>query len=221
MIKKTLLAVGIVFLLVAVSLPVTALTASPENVKAQEMAAIEQFMDEVERAVANSHSFNEFLDKLKNITLNNDNNKYPVIRDFLHKIISYLIKHQALYIGGINVFNLLEKFSPKAHSDYFVLSYGVYHRLNPRKENSIDRFKAGLSMWRYSDVSKIIKGRTLVLELKPFGVHQRMVGPQLGLMKGFKGIYVDVESKLTGKAYVFFMGRADRIRAFDLTPRSK
>lgn len=219
--KKALLAVGIVFLLVAVSLPVSALTASPENVESQETAAIEQFMDEVERIVANSHSFNEFLDKLKNLTINNDNNSYPIIRDFLHKIISYIIKHQALYIGGINVFNLLEKFSPKAHSDYFVISYGVYHRLNPRKENSVDRIKAGLSIWHYSDASKIVKGRTLILKLQPFGTHQRMVGPQLGLMKGFKGIYLDVESKLTGKAYVFFMGRVDRIRVFDLTPQSK
>jgi hypothetical protein len=48
-----------------------------------------------------------------------------------------------------------------------------------------------------------------------------MIGPQLGLMKGFKGIYIDIESKLTGNAYVFFMGRVDRIRTFDLTPLSK
>jgi hypothetical protein len=76
-------------------------------------------------------------------------------------------------------------------------------------------------MWRYSDTAKLLKGRTLILERQPFGIHQKMLGPQLGFMKGFKGIYIDIESKLTGNAYVFFLGRAHRIRAFDLTPLSK
>jgi hypothetical protein len=48
-----------------------------------------------------------------------------------------------------------------------------------------------------------------------------MTGPQVGLMSGFKGIYIDHESKLTGDSYVFFIGHAHRIRVFDLTPFSK
>jgi hypothetical protein len=76
-------------------------------------------------------------------------------------------------------------------------------------------------MWRYSDVSKLLKGRTLILERQPFGVHQKMVGPQIGIMKGFRGIYIDIESKLTGNSYVVFMGIVHRIRTFDLTPLSK
>ncbi len=76
-------------------------------------------------------------------------------------------------------------------------------------------------MWRYSDASKLLKGRTLIIGRQPFEIHQKMSGPQLGFMKGFKGIYFDFESRLTGDSYVFIMGRAHRIRAFDLTPLSK
>jgi hypothetical protein len=76
-------------------------------------------------------------------------------------------------------------------------------------------------MWRYSDTSMILTGRTLVIERQPFEIHQKVKGPQLGLMRCFKGIYLDIESKLTGNSYVFFMGRANRIHAFDLTPLSK
>jgi hypothetical protein len=93
--------------------------------------------------------------------------------------------------------------------------------LNPFKENTVAHLKPGLSMWRYSAASILIKGRTLVLERKPFGIHQKIAGPQLGLMRGFKGIYIDHESKLTANSYIFFMGHAPRIRVFDLTPFSK
>jgi len=126
----------------------------------------------------------------------------------------------AVYLHGINVLNVVEKFSEKkVRPDYFVISYGVYNRLNPMKENSVDRYKRGLSLWHYSDCSKLVDGRTLVLEQQPFGIKQKMTGAQLGLMVGFKGIYLDIESKLTGRSYVFFMGRTERIRVFDLTPR--
>ena len=219
MIKKTLFALGITFLFIAVALPISALTTT-ENVEAQEAAAIDQFMNEVERLAGNSKSYTEFLQKLKDLCNSNNSDKFPIIRWLFHKIVSYLISQTGLYIRGINVYDIIEKFSSNSRPDYFVLSYGSYNRLNPMKENSVERFKKGLSMWRYSDSSMLVNGRTLILERQPFGIHQRMTGPQLGLMKGFRGIYLDIESKLTGSSYVFFMGRADRIRAFDLTPRS-
>jgi hypothetical protein len=220
MIKKTLCAVGITFLFIAVALPISALTTTTENIEEQEAAAIEQFMNEVERSAGDSKSYTEFLQKLKDLCLNNNCDRFPIIRSLLHKIICYLMSQTGLYIRGINVYDLIEKISPNQRPDYFVISYGTYDRLNPIKENSVERFKKGLSLWRYSDSSMLVNGRTLILERQPFGIHQRMTGPQLGLMKGFRGIYLDIESKLTGSSYVFFMGRVDRIRAFDLTPLS-
>ena len=99
--KKILLAVGMTFLLLAVSLPVTALTTSTETVEVQETAAIEKLMDAIENAAYNSQSMSEFLEKLNDLCESPDYNKLPLLRDLLHKILCYLMNHQGFYVGGI------------------------------------------------------------------------------------------------------------------------
>jgi hypothetical protein len=222
MIKKALLSGSIAFLFIAVSLiPATAETTQLTSVESQETTLIEKFMNNVEQIAAESQSPHEFFEKIQDLCLSNEYSSYPVVREFLNKVISSFVKTQEFCVNGINLQDLLDKISPNTRPDFYVISYGAYKRLNPLKENSINRFKERLSMWRYSDTSMLLKGRTLVLERQPFGIHQKLTGPQLGFMKGFKGIYIDIENKLTGNSYVFFMGRAQRIRVFDLTPLSK
>ncbi len=201
--------------------PATAEMTQTDDTSNQETRAIERFMEDVEIIAAESQSFSEFIEKLQTICLTNEYIKYPVVQDLIARMLQFLTKERALSSTGLNLLNLFGAFASKLSANYFVISYGAYHRLNPRKENSIDRFKERLSMWRYSDTAKLLKGRTLIFERHPFGIHQKMLGPQLGFMKGFKGIFIDIESKLTGNAYVFFLGRVHRIRAFDLTPLSK
>jgi hypothetical protein len=201
--------------------PATAQMTQTDNISYQETRTIESFMEDVESIAAKSQTFSEFIQEIQNLCLSNEYIKYPVVQNLIARMLQFLTKERALAASGLNLANLLGVFSSKLSSNYFVISYGAYHRLNPRKDNSINRFKERLSMWRYSDTAKLLKGRTLILERQPFGIHQKMLGPQLGFMKGFKGIYIDIESKLTGNAYVFFLGRAHRIRAFDLTPLSK
>ncbi len=201
--------------------PATAEMTQTDDTSNQETRAIERFMEDVEIIAAESQSFSEFIEKLQTICLTNEYIKYPVVQDLIARMLQFLTKERALSSTGLNLLNLFGAFASKFSANYFVISYGAYHRLNPRKENSIDRFKERLSMWRYSDTAKLLKGRTLIFERHPFGIHQKMLGPQLGFMKGFKGIFIDIESKLTGNAYVFFLGRVHRIRAFDLTPLSK
>ncbi len=222
MVKKIFLAgmITVLFFGVIVS-PATAVMTPTENTSYQETHTIESFMEDVEAIAAESQTFSEFIEKLQNLCDTNEYIKYPVVQDLLSRMLQFLTKERALSASGLNLINLLGAFSSKFSANYFVISYGAYHRLNPRKENSIDRFKERLSMWRYTDTAKLLKGRTLIFERQPFGIHQKMLGPQLGFMKGFKGIFLDIESKLTGNAYVFFLGRAHRIRAFDLTPLSK
>jgi len=222
MIKKAFLAGSIAFLFIAVALiPAIAQTNPTSDIETQEATLMEQFMNDVERIASESQNTHDFLTKILDLCMSNDYNNFPVIRDFINKIRCFLQKSQDFQIGGLDIEKLLDKISLNNHPDYLVISYGAYHRLNPRKENTIARFKEGLSMWRYSDASMLFKGRTLIIERQPFGIRQKMTGPQLGFMKGFKGIYFDRESKLTGNSYVFFMGRANRIRAFDLTPLQK
>ena len=222
MYKKIFLAGMITFLFIGVMVsPATAQMTQTDNISYQETRTIESFMEDVESIAAKSQTFSEFIQEIQNLCLSNEYIKYPVVQNLIARMLQFLTKERALAASGLNLADLLGVFSSKLSSNYFVISYGAYHRLNPRKENSINRFKERLSMWRYSDTAKLLKGRTLILERQPFGIHQKMIGPQLGFMKGFKGIYIDIESKLTGNAYVFFLGRAHRIRAFDLTPLSK
>jgi hypothetical protein len=220
--KKAILVASIALLFISISLqPVSAQMTSTQNIELQEVTVIEKFMDEIERIASESQTSCDFIEHLQDLCLNVEYRNCTIVREFISKILQFLIKERGISIGGININDLLGNFSSKFRPDYFVISYGVYNRLNPLKGNSIDLFKGRLSMWRYAGTSNLLKGRTLILERHPFGIHQKMIGPQLGFMKGFKGIYLDIESKLTGNAYVMFMGRVDRIRAFELTPLSK
>jgi len=222
MIKKAFLAGSIAFLFIALSMiPVSAQTIQAPTIEEQETAVMEKFMNDVEQLASESHNTTEFIQKMLDLFQNNDCHNFPVIREFIDKIRCFLEKTQDFHIAGIDIQDLFDKISPRNRPDYLVISYGAYHRLNPLKENTLARFKEGLSMWRYSDTSMLLKGRTLIIARQPFGIQQKMKGPQLGIMKGFKGIYIDTESKLTGNSYVFFMGQAHRIRAFDLTPLQK
>jgi hypothetical protein len=222
MYKKTFLAGSMVFLFIGVALlPASAQMAPTEDIVSQEATMVEKFMDDVERIATESQTFQDFAVKFKDLCVNTQYSRFTVVQDLITKLLQFLMEKSGSYTSGSSLLDLLGKFSSSLRPDYFVISYGAYHRLSPRKENSIDRFKQGLSMWRYSDASKLLKGRTLILERHPFGIHQKMIGPQIGLMKGFKGIYLDIKSKLTGNAYVFFLGSVHRIRAFDLTPLSK
>jgi hypothetical protein len=223
--KKALLAIGIMFLFVALAFQASALSPSINSVEVQETTAVDNFMDKIEQTANESTSINEFFDKLLNLYNGPDFSKFPVVHEILSKLFCYLMSESGGSMKDTMIGNLLnrmvDRIPSNARPDYLVISYGVYKRHNPFKDNSVTRFKPGLSTWRYSATSILIKGRTLVLERKPFGIHQKMIGPQLGLMQGFKGIYIDHESKLTGDSYVFFMGHAHRIRVFDLTPFSK
>jgi hypothetical protein len=219
MMKKAFLTGSVVFLFMAtIFLPVSAETTQTSSVAVQETTLIDQFMNDVEQIASESQNSHEFCEKIKDLCLDNKYAHFPVVQECLNKVLCYLGRSQVFSLDGLNLQDLLEKLSPNTRPDFFVISYGAYHRLNPLKENSINRFKERLSMWRYSDTSMLLKGRTLILQRQPFGIHQKMIGPQLGFMKGFKGIYIDIESKLTGNSYVFFIGHAHRIHVFDLSP---
>ena len=219
--KKLFLTGSIIILFISISFqPVSAQMTSTQTIALQEATMIEKFMDEIECAASESQTYCGFVEKLQDLCLNSEYTNYTIVREFILKILPFLITERGTTFGGINLYSLLEKFSI-FRSDYFVISYGFYNRLSPWKENSIDLFKLRLSMWRYSDTSNLLHGRTLILERHPFGIHQKMVGPHLGFMRGFKGIYLDIENTLTGDAFVIFMGRVDRIQVFNLTSLSK
>ena len=221
MMKKAFLATSIAILFISISvLPVSAQITSTQNTEVQEAIVIENLMDEIEQIASESLTYNDFIENLQDCYINTEYNNNTIVQEIISKLLQFLIKERGVLIGGSNIYEILEKLSSRFRCDYFVISYGAYNRLNPLKENSIDLFKGILSMWRYSDSSNFLDGRTFILERHPFGIHQKMVGPQLGFMSDFRGIYLDFESKITGNSYVMFIGRVDRIRVFQLAPIS-
>jgi len=223
--NKAILAVGVTFLFLALSMtPVSANATSKKiGLCEQESNAVGRLFDEIELAACNAHNYQEFLELVRDLFKNKDFETFPILKVILDKIVTWVTKERDYYFGK-NINALLERFNLGILKDrskyYFVFSYGSYNRWNPRKENEIRLFKQGFEFWRYSGKSKIFKGRTLIVERHPFGIKQRVIGSQIGVMTGFRGLHIDWESKLTGTAYNLFIGRANRIRAFDTTPFS-
>ena len=223
--NKAILAVGVTFLFLALSMtPVSANATSKKiGLCEQESNAVGRLFDEIELAACNAHNYQEFLELVRDLFKNKEFETFPILKVILDKIVTWVTKERDYYFGK-NINALLERFNLGILKDgskyYFVFSYGSYNRWNPRKENEIRLFKQGFEFWRYSGKSKIFKGRTLIVERHPFGIKQRVIGSQIGVMTGFRGLHIDWESKLTGTAYNLFIGRANRIRAFDTTPFS-
>lgn len=223
--NKAILAVGVTFLFLALSMtPVSANATSKKiGLCEQESNAVGRLFDEIELAACNAHNYQEFLELVRDLFKNKDFETFPILKVILDKIVTWVTKERDYYFGK-NINAVLERFNLGILKDsskyYFVFSYGSYNRWNPRKENEIRLFKQGFEFWRYSGKSKIFKGRTLIIERHPFGIKQRVIGSQIGVMTGFRGLHIDWESKLTGTAYNLFIGRANRIRAFDITPFS-
>jgi len=223
--NKAILAVGVTFLFLALSMtPVSANATSKKiGLCEQESNAVGRLFDEIELAACNAHNYQEFLELVRDLFKNKEFETFPILKVILDKIVTWVTKERDYYFGK-NINALLERFNLGILKDcskyYFVFSYGSYNRWNPRKENEIRLFKQGFEFWRYSGKSKIFKGRTLIVERHPFGIKQRVIGSQIGLMTGFRGLYIDRESKLTGNSYNLFIGRANRIRAFDTSPFS-
>lgn len=223
--NKAILAVGVTFLFLALAMtPVSANATSKKiGLCEQESNAVGRLFDEIELAACNAHNYQEFLELVRDLFKNKEFETFPILKVILDKIVTWVTKERDYYFGK-NINAVLERFNLGILKDsskyYFVFSYGSYNRWNPRKENEIRLFKQGFEFWRYSGKSKIFKGRTLIVERHPFGIKQRVIGSQIGVMTGFRGLHIDWESKLTGTAYNLFMGRANRIRAFDITPFS-
>jgi hypothetical protein len=218
--RKTIIVLGMTLLVLAGSLPT--LAATPQPPTQTEETAFQAFFDRVDNAAATSHSLSEFLLKLDTICQDKILARYPALENLANRIRTFHNRNPRFYILGIPIGetttnnigrNLLNR--PSSH---FVLSFGAYHRLCPLKQNTLTLIKERLSTWHYGSQSNLLRGRTLIIDRHPFGIGQRVIGPQFGIMRGFHGIYWDHESRLTGTTYHFFMGQATRIHAFDLTP---
>jgi hypothetical protein len=221
--NKTLVATGIVLLFVGLAFsPVT--TAEPtQNIRlaAQEFKELDEVLSDLVDKIAEAHDYDEVLEILNDFKNNCD--RFPNLKNLLEKIIDLINK--ILNLLNFELVKIKDRYYlyPLCKDYKFIISYGTYNRLNPFKDNEINIVKPGFTMWRYHGKQGILNknsGRTVIIDRHPFNI-KRLSGTQVGLMKGFTGVYFDIESERTGKTYTFFMGRAVRAFGIELMPLSK
>ncbi len=222
---KKIVTIGVIYLFLTLSITsVSANTTNKNRLCELELSALDNLYDEIESAAYRANNYQEFLEILRNLYDTMELKKFPIIKYILNKILSWVTSFGGFGLGK-NINNLIERFRIGRFRDLlknnFIFSYGSYKRLNPRKDNEIKLFKQGFEFWRYSAKSMLLKSRTLVIGREPFGIKNRVLGSQIGYMLGFRGFFIDRQSKITGNCYKIFIGGANRIKVLDTSPFSK
>ena len=220
--NKVIFALGATFLFLAVAMiPASASFTSKNSLCNQEENVVTTALNELMDRIKDATSFKDVFDIIRDFCENKVFGNFPIIKDILLKILRWVISKRSLYFGGYELGRIFNKgLSGDRSSEKFIISFGSYNKLLPnKKDEKITLFKQGFAFWRYSGKARLSNGRTMIIE-RPFNIKQRLSGAQFGFMTGFKGLYLDVESKLTGNSYVFMMGNARRARAFSLSPFS-
>ena len=224
--KKKIITIGVTFLFLALSITSVSGISIINKTRLCELEidAMDTLFDEIESAAYTANNYQEFLEIVRNIYKSLDLEKFPILKYILNKILYWITALQGYGLGQ-NINNILSKFRIGGFRDYlknnFIFSYGTYKRWNPRKEDELKLFRQGFDLWRYSGKSMILKSRTLIIDRQPFGIKQRVIGSQIGYVIGFRGLFIDRESKLTGNSYRIFIGGANRAKSFDITPFSQ
>ncbi len=118
----------------------------------------------------------------------------------LFELFKYFLKNNIFTRFFKRIFNKIFDFFNKP----FVASIGHSLKLNPFKKSSMKLTK-GFSFWRYSS------GTTFVFT--PFKLNTRFYhGRQIGVLRGFRGIYLYFAKSFPEKSTTFFMGRAKSVK---------
>ena len=222
MLKKKILAVicvSLLFLLLPSNTVTADLSATTISLKEREFLTLETTLTRFIERIESANDFEEVMDIIREIGDSKALWEFPVLKFIVTKITEWITKVRSLELFS-NTLNGGDRGITLFSKSHFVMSFGSYHRWNPFKENKFKLFKQGFTCWHYRAQSKLFgKGRTVIVSRDPFAI-KRVIGTQLGWMFGFRGLFFDIESRLTGQSYVLFLGRADRVRGLDLTPFS-
>lgn len=97
----------------------------------------------------------------------------------------------------------------------FIVSYGSGYRFNPFKTSEF-AVKKRFAFWHYSSKSPIsYSSKTVMVDPYPFQM-KVLNGWQLGMMRGFSGVYVYMPDTTSGRYNTFFVGFAAHARGMDL-----
>jgi len=213
---KTLFALGVILSFLTLTLaPATA--SQNYSLAEREQTAITRLGEQIEELAQDVPDYDTFLSRLKDLLQERLTTEFPVLKLIISRLINWITGQSGFYIGGTNVGDIVDKlFNRGKSSEKFIISYGSYKLRRANKENEIRLSKPGITLTYYSDKAKILKGRTTIVE-RPINV-KKTLGPQVLLTRGFRGLYMDIESRLTGLSYKFMLGRVSSVRVLDLTP---
>ena len=127
--NKALLAIGVTFLFVALSMtPVSANASIKKNRLCElESNAVDRLFDEIELAAYTANNFQEFLEIVRNLYKNIEFESFPILRFLLNKILSWVTAQKGLFIGGKNISVFFDRLKIGRFrdflKDYFVVSY--------------------------------------------------------------------------------------------------
>ena len=214
--KKTIFAVGIISLFIAVAMspllieqaksetePQTLLTRvifGSESVKEEDVSlpASEEtaFKTKISDFMNSIDSVNDFTDLL------------AIIQDFFgEKQGSSLLKDALQNIDGFSLFS----------KRVFVISYGHNPTVNLFKKFQFNLLRPATLFWYYTGNSQhYISDKTLIIDPYPFDVRV-LDGRQMGFMKRFVGIYIYKPSGTISESYTFFIGYAYKVAGVDLS----
>ncbi len=193
-----------------------------------EEVAVFSVLSELSEKIENeAQNFEDIVDIIEEFCQNKMTDRFPIISTILKKILSFVLDRGDWYIGGRNVDlggvftgELLEKFK-RSNPTKFIISFGTYNCLKIRDKENEFKFSKPFAFWRYSTRNaKIIRGKTTIISRTYEPTHpldfNKKIGPQLGFMRNFRGLYLDIQSKLTGNYYTIILGRAQGARVLGL-----
>jgi len=221
--NKVLFAIGATFLFLVLAMIPASAGMQTTKLRDQEFSNVNSALNTLMDKIENAENDKEILQLIKDCCSDELFTSTPILREILKKIVEWIFSSRSLFSRGSlleRIFNNNGLFADRS-KEKLVISFGSYKKgLLSGKDEKLSLFKQGFAFWRYSGKAKLAQGRTLIVERRPFDVKQRVQGSQVGIMLGFRGLFIDVESKLTGNSYIFIMGNARRAHSFDLSPFS-
>jgi len=214
--KKTLFAVGIIFLFTTVAMSPLLIEQAKSETEPQSLLTRVVFGSEsvteedislpASEETAFKTKLSEFMNSLDSV--NDYTELLATIQDFFgEKQGSSLLKEALQNINGFSLFS----------KRVFVISYGHNPTVNLFKKFQFNLLRPATLFWYYSGTSPhIISDKTLIIDPYPFDVRV-LDGRQMGFMKRFVGIYIYKPSSTISESFTFFIGYAYKVAGVDLS----
>ena len=102
------------------------------------------------------------------------------------------------------------------HEKVLIISNGYGKRININTGTKL-RFYKFFTVWHYFGTKDYTtKSRTIIIDPANGQMIRSLKGWQIGIMKNFVGIYINIRGSMFDKDHILFIGFASKVIAFDL-----